>query len=340
MIVAILRRLAAGERLTRDEAEALAASFMEGEATDAQIGAALMLLAVRGETAEELAGLALAMRRRAVRIETRHARVVDTAGTGGDGANTFNISTAAAFVIAAADLPVAKHGNRAASSRSGSADVLAALGVRADLPPDVAARCLDELGICFLFAPLYHPATRRVAEVRRQLGVRTAFNLLGPLTNPAGARRQVIGVFDRSALERVAAAAAELGLERVWVVHGGGLDEMSVTAPTDVIEVREGSIAARMRVVPSELGLPAYDPAELRGGGPDENAVIVERVLSGEERGARRDVVLLNAAAGLVVGDAAGTLAEGMTIAAGAIDSGAALTLLERVRDFAEEVER
>jgi anthranilate phosphoribosyltransferase len=335
VIVALLGRIAAGERLSREEAAGLAECFLEGEASDAQIGAALMGMAVRGETSDELAGLAIGMRRRALSVATRHERFIDTAGTGGDGAGTFNISTAAAFVIAAAGLPVAKHGNRAASSRSGSSDVLQALGVRPDLPPEAASACLDELGICFLFAPLYHPATRRVADVRRQLGVRTAFNLIGPLTNPAGAPLQVIGVYDGASVGRVAEAAAAVGVGRAWVVHGGGLDELSVTSPTEIAEVRGAEVARRMRVTPEELGLPRYDIGELRGGGPEENAAVIEGVLSGEVRGARRDVVLLNAAAGLVVGEVVASLGEGMTRAAGAVDGGAALDLLRRLRERA-----
>ncbi|HTN81529.1 MAG TPA: anthranilate phosphoribosyltransferase, partial [Acidimicrobiales bacterium] len=212
MIAQLLARLVARHDLTREEAMRLADMFVSGEATDAQVGAALVALAMKGETPEELAGLAEAMRARATFVRTRHRVFVDTAGTGGDGSGTFNISTAAAFVIAAAGLPVAKHGNRAASSRSGSADVLGALGARIEVPADDAGRCLDELGICFLFAPFYHAATRRVAEVRRQLGLRTPFNLLGPLTNPARAPRQLIGVGFAEAIVRVAAAAAGLGV--------------------------------------------------------------------------------------------------------------------------------
>jgi len=330
MIAPLLERLAARLDLTRAEAAQLADLFVSGEATDAQVGAALVALAMKGETAEELAGLAEALRARAIGVRTRHRVFVDTAGTGGDGSGTFNISTAAAFVIAAAGMPVAKHGNRAASSRAGSADVLAALGARVEVPADVAERCLDELGICFLFAPLYHAATRRVAEVRRQLGIRTPFNLIGPLTNPARAPRQVIGVGAFDAMDRVAAAAALLGVERAWIVHGDGLDELTVTGATRVVEVRDGAVASELEVDPAALGLPIRSRAELAGGTPEENASIMRRVLDGTLGGAPRDVVLLNAAAGLLVGDAVATLSEGIELATRTVDGGAAADLLAR----------
>ena len=289
-----------------------------------------MARAIKGETADELAGLAEAMRARAVPVRTRHSIFVDTAGTGGDGAGTFNVSTAAAFVIAAAGLPVAKHGNRAASSRTGSADVLRELGAPVEMGPDAAGCALDELGICFLFAPLYHAATRRVAEVRRQLGVRTAFNLLGPLTNPARAPRQVLGVGDPSAIERVARAAAALGVERAWVVHGDGLDEVTVTGPTRVAEVRDGRYIGEIEITPRDFGLAIRSRHELAGGDPAENATIVRRTLSGEGSGAARDIVVANAAAGLLVGGVAASLEEGVERATRAVDSGAAIDLLER----------
>jgi anthranilate phosphoribosyltransferase len=330
VIGTLLHRLAARRDLTREEAATLVDLLTGDAATDAQVGAALMALAIKGETAEELAGLAEAMRARAVPVRTRHRVFVDTAGTGGDGAGTFNVSTAAAFVIAAAGLPVAKHGNRAASSRSGSADVLRELGAPVEMGPDDAACALDELNICFLFAPLYHPATRRVAEVRRQLGVRTAFNLLGPLTNPARAPRQIIGVGDPSALERVARAAAALGVERAWVVHGDGLDEVTVTGPTRVAEVRGGRYEGEREVTPRDFGLATRSRGELAGGDPAENAAIVRRTLAGETGGAARDIVLANAAAGLVVGDVVDTLEEGVERATRAVDSGAARDLLEQ----------
>src|SRR5829696_7890877 len=230
-------RLMRGEDLRREEAAELLDALLDGAATDAQIGAALVALAVKGETVEELAGLASSMRGRAVRIKARHERFVDTAGTGSSAAKCFNVSTAAAFVIAGAGLPVAKHGSRAATSRSGSADVLGALGVEVTAKPEVSENCLNELGICFMFAPLYHGATKRVAGVRRELGVHTTFNLLGPLTNPAGARRQLIGVWHKALAEPVAQALVRLGTERAWVVHGSdGLDEVTLAGATFVAE--------------------------------------------------------------------------------------------------------
>jgi anthranilate phosphoribosyltransferase len=277
------------------------------------------------------------MRARAIPVRTRHATFIDTAGTGGDGSNTFNISTAAAFVIAAAGLPVAKHGNRAASSRSGSADVLAALGARTDVSAETAERCLDEVGICFMFAPTYHAATRRVAELRRQLGVRTAFNLLGPLTNPARAPRQLIGVFDENAAERVARALAVLGVERAWVVHGLGLDEITVVGATTVFEVAGGDVTRRFEIRPEDVGLSCRSVEELRGGTPDENATIVRGVLEGTVTGAPREVVVLNAAAGLVVGGAASSMDEGLARSIAAIDSGAAAELLRRFCDMTSQ---
>jgi anthranilate phosphoribosyltransferase len=329
MIGPLLARLAAGEHLHREQAMELAELLVAGEVSDAQIGAALMGLAANGASAEELAGLATALRARAMRVTTRHQVFIDTAGTGGDGANTFNISTAAAFVIAAAGLPVAKHGNRAASSRCGSADVLAALGARIEVTAEQASRHLDELGICFMFAPAYHQATRRVAEIRRQLGIRTAFNFVGPLTSPAGAPRQLIGVGSASMLDTVAEAVALLGIERAWIVHGDGLDEVTVTGPTEVIEVRNGSVERRFNVDLGPLNLPTWTRADLAGGDVTDNARLVRGVLDGVT-GAARDVVLLNAAAALVIGELANDLESGLRLAAEAIDSGAAAELLER----------
>src|ERR687889_912158 len=236
-------RLMRGEDLRREEAAALLDALLDGDATDAQIGAALVALAVKGETVEELAGLASAMRARAVRINSRHGCFVDTAGTGSSAAKTFNVSTAAAFVIAGAGLSVAKHGSRAATSRSGSADVLTALGVNVAVPPEVSETCLNELGVCFMFAPLYHGATARVAGVRRELGVHTTFNLLGPLTNPGGAPRQVIGVWPEALVEPLAHTLKALGSERAWVVHGrDGLDEVTLEGQTLVAEATAGGV--------------------------------------------------------------------------------------------------
>lgn len=333
MILPLLARLAAREDLTRDEAAALVQCFVDEQVTDAQVGAALVALAMKGETSEELAGLAGAIRERAIPVLTRHQVFLDTAGTGGDGSGTFNISTTAAFVIAAAGLPVAKHGNRAASSRSGSADVLAALGIPIDSDADAAGASLDELGICFMFAPKYHAATRRVADVRRQLGIRTAFNLLGPLTNPARAPRQIIGVGTASAVERIAEVAARLGVERAWIVHGDGLDELSISGATLVADVRDGTVVGTFEVSPDDAGLQVADRDTCSGGSPEDNAAVLAGILDGEIRDARRDIVVLNAAAGLLVGGAADSLDDGARRAEEAIDSGAAALLLAALRN-------
>lgn len=333
MILPLLARLAAREDLTRDEAAALVQCFVDEEVTDAQLGAALVALAMKGETSEELAGLAGAILERAIPVQTRHQVFLDTAGTGGDGSGTFNISTTAAFVIAAAGLPVAKHGNRAASSRSGSADVLAALGIPIDSDADAAGSSLDELGICFMFAPKYHAATRRVGDVRRQLGIRTAFNLLGPLTNPARAPRQIIGVGTASAVERIAEVAARLGVERAWIVHGDGLDELSISGATLVADVRDGAVVGTFEVSPDDAGLPIADLETCRGGSPEDNAAVLAAILDGRIRDGRRDIVVLNAAAGLLVGGAAESLDDGARRAEEAIDSGAATLLLAALRD-------
>jgi anthranilate phosphoribosyltransferase len=276
------------------------------------------------------------MRERVERVAHSRGDVLDTCGTGGDGAGTFNISTAAAIVTAAAGVPVAKHGNRSVSSRSGSADVLEALGVAIDLEAEAAGRCLDELGIAFLFAPRLHPAMRQVAEVRRALGVRTIFNVLGPLTNPAGAKRQLLGVFAEPLVEKVAGVLLELGCECAWVVHGvDGLDEITTTGPTRVAEVREGRIR-RFDLTPEALGIAAVPVAALAGGEPAENAERMVGVLAGE-RGALRDITALNAGAALLVGGAVEKLADGFELAAATIDSGAAADLLERLREFGGE---
>lgn len=328
-----LLRLMAGEDLTREQAAALLSALLDGKCTDAQIGAALVALAIKGESVEELAGMAEAMRSHSVHLKTPHRVVLDTAGTGSSNAKIFNVSTAAAFVIAAAGLPVAKHGSRAATSRSGSADVLTALGVKVDTPSSVAEDCLAQHGFCFMFAPLYHPATARVAQVRRQLGVHTTFNLLGPLTNPAGAKRQLLGVWHPELLERVASALAALGSERAWVVRGSdGLDEITLAGPTTVYEVEEGWVKRNV-VRPSDFGLREASLAELRGGDPQRNAAIIREVLENRRRDAARDVILLNAAAGLYIGGKAASLGEGVELAGATIDSGAARRKLQELID-------
>jgi len=324
-----LLRLMRGENLTRGEAARLLDALLDAEATDAQIGAALVALAVKGETVEELAGLASAMRSRAVRIRCGHECFIDTAGTGSSPAKTFNVSTAAAFVIAGAGLPVAKHGSRAATSRSGSADVLGALGVNVANSPAASEACLNDLGICFMFAPLYHGATARVAGVRRELGVHTTFNLLGPLTNPAGAPRQIIGVWHEALVEPVARALGALGTERAWVVHGqDGLDEVTLDGATKVAEAGEGPVRV-FAVEPADFGLRPLPLEGLRGGDAEANARIVREILSGERRDAGRDLVVANAAAALHVGGLAEDLKEAARLAEESIDTGAALGKLE-----------
>lgn len=326
---AYLRRLMRGESLRREEAAELLDALLDGGATEAQIGAALVLLAVKGETVEELAGLASAMRARATRIRSRHDLFVDTAGTGSSAAKTFNVSTAAAFVIAGAGLPVAKHGSRAATSRSGSADVLAALGVNVSADPAVSEKCLNEIGLCFMFAPLYHTATARVAGVRRQLGVHTTFNLLGPLTNPAGAPRQIVGVWHESLVEPLARALGLLGAERAWVVHGrDGLDEVTVAGRTLVAEASGGGVRV-FEIGPEDFGFERQALEGLGGGDAEANARIVREILTGARRDAGRSLVVANAAAALYVGGRAETLREAARLAGESLDEGAALAKLE-----------
>ncbi|HYG10961.1 MAG TPA: anthranilate phosphoribosyltransferase [Pyrinomonadaceae bacterium] len=330
---ALLLRLMRGENLSRAEAASLLDALLDESATEAQIAGALVALALKGETVEELTGMAGAMRARAVRITTAHERFIDTAGTGSSAAKTFNVSTAAAFVIAGAGLPVAKHGSRAATSRSGSADVLGALGVGVTATPAVSQRCLDELGMCFMFAPLYHSATARVAGVRRQLGVHTTFNLLGPLTNPAGAPRQIIGVWHASLVEPLARTLAALGTERAWVIHGrDGLDEITISDKTFVAEAKDGDVQT-FEIAPGDFGIARANLEELRGGDAETNARIIRSVLAGERQDAARSLVIANAAGALYVGGAAASLPEAAALAAQSIDSGLAL---DKLRQLAE----
>jgi anthranilate phosphoribosyltransferase len=326
-----LRRLIRGENLGRDGAARLLDSLLYGDATDAQIGAALVALAAKGETVDELVGMAGVMRARSQRIKSAHRLFIDTAGTGSSPVKTFNVSTAAALVAAGAGLPVAKHGGRAVTSRTGSADVLAALGVRADAPPVVAEACLNEIGVCFMFAPVYHAATARVAGVRRELGVHTVFNLLGPLTNPAGAPRQIVGVWHAALVAPVARALAALGTERAWVVHGlDGLDEVTITTKTRVAEARDGTVET-FEIGPEDFGLSltSLDGAGARDA--DASALVVRRVLEGGRRDAARALVVANAAAALYVGGAAGDLKEAARLAEQSIDGGAAHAKLQEL---------
>lgn len=326
-----LARLVRREDLNREEAEQLLESLLDADATDAQIAAALVALAAKGETVEELTGMATGLRARAVRINACHSCFIDTAGTGSSRAKTFNISTAAAFVIAGAGLPVAKHGNRAASSKSGSADLLGALGVNVSAIPSVSQDALNEIGICFMFAPLYHGATARVAGIRRQLGIHTTFNLLGPLSNPAGAPRQIIGVFRKDLAERLARVLAALGTEHAWVVHGeDGLDEITLAGKTHVAEARDEQVRM-FEISPQDFGFQTAALDHLRGGDTEANAAIVRAVLAGERQDEARQLVVMTAAAALLLGGVVGNLRDGATSAAEAIDSGKAMAKLDRL---------
>ena len=318
-----------GRHLSRAEAAAAVDAMLDGTAPPTLIAALLIALRVKGETPDEIAGAAQALRARAARVEVPLDRLVDTCGTGGDGAHTFNISTAAAFVAAGAGARVAKHGNRAASSKCGSADVLAALGAEVELPPESVAACIRQCGIGFLFAPRHHAAMRHVAPVRKELGVRTLFNLLGPLANPAGARRQLLGVPAPHLVDVLARTLVELGAERAFVVHGHpGLDEISPAGPTRVAEVRGGRVR-EFEVTPEELGVPRGAIEALRGGDAERNAVLLREVLRGE-RGARRSAVLLNAGAAIAAAEVCESIRDGIRLAEQSIDSGAALDRLEQ----------
>ena len=326
-----LSRLVRRDDLTRDEATRLLDTLLEEETTDGQIGAVLVALAAKGETVAELAGMASALRARAVRVSACHNCFIDTAGTGSSPAKTFNISTAAAFVIAGAGLPVAKHGNRAASSRSGSADVLSALGVNVSATPQLSEDCLNSIGICFMFAPLFHGATARVAGVRRQLGIHTTFNLLGPLSNPAGAPRQIIGVWRRDLVEHLAQALSALGTTRAWVVHGGdGLDEITSDGSTLVAEAVDGAVRT-FEISPADFDLPSSPLEHLRGGDAQMNAQIIRDVLSGRRKDEARTLIVINAAAALFVGGRSEDLKSAARLAKDSIDSGAAMAKLEQL---------
>jgi len=330
-----LGRLLDGHNLSRAEAREVMACVMRGEATPAQIGGLLVALRLKGETADEIAGFAQAMREHVVEVRPSREDLVDTAGTGGDGARTFNISTAAALVAAAAGAGVAKHGNRAVSSSSGSADVLEALGFDLDQEPTRIARSIDELGFGFLFAPSHHPAMRHAAPVRKELGARTVFNVLGPLTNPAGARAQVVGVYAPELVTTIADVLARLGARRAFVVHGaGGVDELSPAGPNLVCEVRDGAVRRR-EIDPADLGVPRCAPEELTGGSPAQNAAIVREIFAGAD-GAKREAVLLNAAGAIAASGHAAGLRDGYALAREAVDSGAAGDRLEALIAFSK----
>ena len=351
IITEAVRALVERRDLTRIEAAAAMEAIMSGASTDAQIAAFLTALRMKGETVEELIGFAQVMRQKVVKIRTRPDEVaaltgtdrdmlIDTCGTGGDAAGTFNVSTATAFVVAGAGLRVAKHGNRSVSSLCGSADVVETLGVNLDLPPQKVARCLEELGIGFLYAPLLHTAMKHVMAARREMGVRTVFNMLGPLTNPAGANAQVIGVYSPALTEPLARVLAELGTHRAFVVHGAdGLDEISNTGESRIAEVREGLVRT-VTVRPEDFGVTRASIGDLRGGDREQNAEIIRAILAGEP-GPKRDIVLMNASAALVAGGRARDFKEGVELAARSVDAGAARQKLERLvalsRDLARE---
>ena len=340
MTLALIERVESGHVLKRADAEAVMEELLSGRVETNEIVRLLVALNQRPVEVQELAGFARVMRRHATRVfaegEALPANMVDTCGTGGDGANTFNISTAAAIVAAAAGARVAKHGNRAASSRSGSADVLEALDVRIDLPFEQYGRAIREIGIGFLFAQAAHTATRHAAPARKLIGVRTVFNLLGPLTNPAGAQSQVLGVFSEDVMDSVAAALAELGVERAFVVHGaGGLDEISLAGETMIAEVRSGSVR-RFTVTPEEFGVARAPLEAIRGGTAAENAALIRRILEGEA-GPRRDIVVINAAAALVAAGMAENFREGAGLASFVISSGAANVKLGHLAEFTSE---
>ncbi|MGB9791031.1 MAG: bifunctional anthranilate synthase component II/anthranilate phosphoribosyltransferase [Thermacetogeniaceae bacterium] len=329
----IIEKVVNRYHLSEEEAEEAMGLIMSGQATPAQIASLLTALRLKGETVEEITGFARAMRARARRIRPPFNHIIDTCGTGGDQKSTFNISTTAAFVVAAAGLPVAKHGNRSVSSRCGSADVLEALGVKVDLPPEQAERCLEETGICFLFAPVFHEAMKYAVGPRREIGIRTVFNILGPLTNPAGAQLQLVGVYDPNLTGLLARVLRQLGSARAMVVHGeDGLDEITHTGKTRVSELVDGEIRS-YELVPEDLGLKRGRLEEITGSTAEENARIVLEVLKGEP-GPCRDVVLMNAGAALFVGGKADDLRDGVRLAAEAIDSGAALRKLRELVDF------
>ena len=337
MIQQALQQVLDGRDLTRDETREVMGEIMAGEATPAQIGGFLVALRAKGETADEIAGCAEAMRAHVLAVEPRRDDLVDTAGTGGDGAHTINISTAAALVAAAAGAAVAKHGNRAVSSACGSADVLEALGFTLEQAPERIAQSIDELGFGFLFAPSHHPAMRHAAPVRKELATRTVFNVLGPLTNPAGARAQVVGVYSPELVRTIADVLATLGARRAFVVHGaGGIDELSPVGPNLIAEVVEGTVRERTLAPEAELGLARCEVDELRGGAPAENAAAVREVFDGAD-GGRRNAILLNAAGAIAAAGHAEDLREGLELARETVDTGAAAERLKQLIAFSRQ---
>ncbi|MFS0722642.1 anthranilate phosphoribosyltransferase [Paenibacillus sp. 1P07SE] len=326
-----LSRLIEGQDLTRAEAAGTMEIIMSGEATPAQIAGVVTALRMKGETIDEITGFAEVMRSRSYRVRTEQSGLLDTCGTGGSGIHKFNISTASAIIAAAAGVRVAKHGNRAMSGKAGSADVLEALGVDITLTAEQAGQCLEKIGICFMFAQLFHPSMRHAAVPRKELGIRTIFNMLGPLTNPAGADRQLLGVYDRSRTETVAAVLGRLGLQRAMVVSShDGLDEISISAPTQISELKDGQLRT-FDITPESLGLQTYPLGEVMGGDAATNAALIRKVLGGEEQGAYRAIVAANAGACIYVGGAASSLQEGVGVALQMIDEGSAAAKLEQL---------
>src|SRR5262245_58323895 len=339
MLTELLNKLIARQNLAQMEAAALLDAILAEDVTDARIAAALIALASKGETEEELAGFAQTMRSRCARVASKHSVFIDTCGTGGSAAKTFNVSTAAAFVVAAAGVPVAKHGNVGVTSKAGSADVLRALGVKVDLAPERVNEIFDEIGVCFMFAPLHHAATKRVAMVRRELGVRTIFNLLGPLTNPACAPFQIAGVSNEAACEKMARALARLNTRRAWVVRGeDGLDEITLAGKTVVHSASpEGpKVIDRFEIAPEDFGLRRASIDHLRGGSAEENAAIIFDILESRRRDEARDLVLINAAASLFVAGAANSLDGAVEMATRSIETGGALAKLHALRKVSQ----
>ena len=329
-----IAKVASGKPLSFDEARSAFGTIMSGEATPSQIGAFLMALRVRGETVDEISGAVVTMREKMLRVEAPDG-AIDIVGTGGDGSHSVNISTASAFVIAGAGVPVAKHGNRGLSSQTGAADVLTALGVKIDIAPEAIGDCIRGAGVGFMFAPAHHPAMRHVGPTRLEIGTRTIFNLLGPLSNPAGVKRQMVGVFAPEWVEPLAETLKALGTERAWVVHGDGFDEITTTGETRVAELSGGSVRS-FAITPESIGLSRYRREELRGGDAAFNARALRNLLEGAP-GAYRDTVLMNAGAGLVVAGKAGSLADGAAMAARAIDGRQALGVLDALVRISNE---
>jgi anthranilate phosphoribosyltransferase len=325
-----IRAVVDRQTLSEQEAWAAMGEIMDGQATPTQIAAFITALRMRGETVDEIAGFARAMRERALRVVPRVERLIDVVGTGGDRVSTFNVSTTAAFVVAGAGGYVAKHGNRAVSKQSGAADVLEALGVNIQVPPDVVQRCIEDIGIGFLFAPIYHAAMKHAAGPRKEIGIRTVFNILGPLANPAGASSLLVGTYDPALVRIMAEVLGELGVRRALVVHGDGMDEMSTLGPTQVADLRDGRVHVTV-IEPAALKMDSPPPEAIAGGTPQQNAEVTLSVLRGQP-GPARDLVVLNAGAALVAAELVGDVHEGMALASRAIDTGAAYEKLEQLR--------